>query len=235
MSAEFHYPPGARQVLKRLLPIHPYPRKKFLSEYRPPGITEDGWNAIDYDDEDSPRKIKVWVDASTRQEITPIPKSSGPHISARELFLESMRQHIQETITLREEGMYLTSGKIRGHLEDCDKEFSGLLDYVAELPYLIQCELDTNQLAALKKILRKLVKSTRAPYKDPPEYRLPPNIFREDFLGLMLREYRKFFGDLPNHTRGQPFNTVAEKLCDFTEFSSQGMEDALAKAKAKLT
>lgn len=235
MNIDFHYPTRAWHALKRQLPTHAYPREKFLSEYRPHWFTEDEWRALDYDDDDSPNKIKVWVDANTRQEITPISKHSGPHISARELFLESMRQRIQETLISREEGMFLTSGEIRKRLEKCDTEFSRIIDFLDKQPIYLRCLLDTHRLDSLNSILKKLIQSTREPFIDPPGYRLPPNIFRDEFLKTILLEYRKFFGKLPNHTRGQPFNAVSEELCGFAGFSSQGMEDALAKAKEKLT
>jgi len=236
MSEEFHYPPGKWEQLKRQLPVHPYPREKFLSEYRPPGASEVEWNAIDYDEEDSPKKIMVCVDADTRQEITPVSSRIGSYISARELFLEAMRQHIQQTITYEEELVYATDVDIAKKIKKCDDRFSELLDYVRELPYYVQCELDTRLVDSLKKSLKKLIKSARTHFEGLPENsfkKSPPNIFRDGFLDLMLREYQKFFGNLPGHTREQPFNKVAGKLCGFAPFSPLDMEDALAKAKAR--
>jgi hypothetical protein len=238
MSEEFHYPPRKFEQLKRQLPVHPYPREKFLSEYRPPGASEDEWNAIDYDEEDSPKKIMVCVDADTRREITSVSSRIGPFISACELFLEAMRQHIQQAITNEEEWVYATDIQIANKIKNCDDRFSELLDYVRELPYYVQCELDTRLVDSLKKSLKKLIKSTRTHFEGLPENsfnKSPPNIFREPFLDLMLREYHNFFGNLPGHTGEHPFKKVAGKLCGIAHFSPKGMQDALAKAKARFS
>jgi len=229
MNEEFHYPAGKHEWLKIQLPVHPYPREKFLSENKPTWHTQEQWDSMDYDEENSQKKIHVWIDKDNRKIITPIPKRIGPHIAARELFLEAMRPHIQQAVTYNEEGVFEPSGEIEKTLIKFDEKITNLWKFVTKLPVYIRCELDAALVDQLEKTLVALSLPARGPINE-----LPKGAFRKRFLKIALLEYAKYFGKLPRHTRNQPFNKVPSELCGFARFSPKNMEDALAEIKVSL-
>jgi len=229
MSEEFHYPAGEHERLQEHLPTHPYPREKFLLENRPHWYTQKQWDAIDYDADNSPKTIYVCIDANTREPITTIPSRRAPQISARKLFLEAMRPHIQQARTHKEEGVFDPSGDIEKTIIQFDEKITNLWKFVTKLPVYIRCELDSRLVDQLETTLVLLAVPARGPVLE-----LPKGAFKRRFLEIMLLEYKKFYGEFPAHTRGQGFNTVASDLCKSAGFSPKGMVDVLAEIKAKL-
>jgi len=230
MSEEFHYPDGKHAWLREQLPTHPYPREKFLSDNRPHWYTQNQWDAIDYDEDNSRKTIYVWIDEKNQREITPISKRNGPHLAASELFLEAMRPHIQQAITYKEEGVFDPSGKIDKTIIRFDEKITNLWKFVTKLPVYIRCELDSRLVDQLEKTLVALSVPARGPIHE-----LPKGAFKRRFLKIMLLEYKKYFGRLPGHTKNQPFNGVASDICGLARFSPKGMADELAEVKANIT
>jgi len=238
MSEEFHYSATEWTWLMLRLDEVWLPLDEFLSKHRPNEFSKEDWDRLDFDDDSSPNAIFVWRDCNNEVRVSTRQKGGRKCISAGELFLKRMRPLLQEAITLHEEGFYAPNGKIDSTLRRCNDKFSKLLKYVSKLPFYIRCELGTEQVASLEKILNGLIKPDRGPV-----YKLPRNMFRKEFQSKMLQEYRSIYGSYPNHTkkRRRPdifkdnntdFFSVATKMCEFAGFATTGIEEELAEIKA---
>jgi hypothetical protein len=229
MSKEFHYSPGEWKYLKNQLDEHWVPLAKYLSDHRPYGIPDDVWDEFSFDDDDSPKAIFVWTDSETKERITTSNKVSGTHISARELFLEAMRPHIQGGITHHEQGGYIPANDLKTALKTCNKKFANLLESLANLPPPVRNELNSQLVTRLEETLRALIKPI-------PNYpKLGANFYRNIFLNEMHREYRAVYGDLPAHSRDQKFNAVAIELCTLADFSGGDVDIDSGKTKKVLS
>lgn len=227
MTNEFHYPRGTWSELRRQLPDKWIPLNDFLSKHRPKNVKEQKWEALDFDDDSSRKALFLWKDSKTRQRVSTRKADDIRGISARELFLERMRREMPRWIQWRKEGFFASAGKVAAEVAKSKKQFEDTLALTSGLPRYFRSEFDEALLTKLERTLRSLIAQETGPHQ-----KLPRNLFRRDFLDLVVEVYTEIYDRPPRRTKERKsgaggFPEVAGKLCKFAGFHSTGVEDQL--------